>query len=116
MKRNSYAYFVMVKGKKRFGGCLFATSMEKAWGIAWVESAHNAERARLWIDNNLNKVTTERRTPFNCYNVYARKDERPLTEDDIAAVRFLSLGQCNVFTLSEDGMNIAHHWECDSSD
>ena len=84
------------------------------------ESFVRGLKARTWTDRYLIKVGGESHQPWNCcekgWIALARKDGQPLTDDDIAAVKAVSLGQENSFVVSDDRMKIKHIYLCDSSD
>lgn len=97
------------------------TRYEKSFGRSWVERCLQQKRARKYLDTicDLVKEQSSYATPYNCcrtgYEVYRRKDGLPIRDDDLVALRAIDKGQENSVTLSQNGMEMAHRWLCDSS-
>ena len=96
------------------------------WTWKWLRS--NDERAkfiknlhdRFYCKNNLKIISSTSSKVGRCIEVgsaiYARQDEKPLTEQDIAVLNRKSYGQ-STYTLAKPGdLQAVLRWECDSSD
>lgn len=83
-----------------------------------VDAAITAAKARKWLEQECIVVDRGHKTPFNCYHVgfevYARIDGQPVTDEDFAAMSILDSGQSNKFTRPDGTMR--HDWICDSGD
>ena len=93
-----------------------------SFGDAWIEKSKNWKKADKWLEQYCVKDNehTWSKNRGRCYNVgnvrWVMRDGSPLTDDAIEAIKTKDLGQCNRFTVSDDGMHLDHYWECDTSD
>lgn len=94
----------------------------KSFGEDWIARALRQKRARKYL-GNICELVKEKSTygqPYRCCStgneVYRRKDNQPIQEDDLAALRAIDNGQENSVSLAASGMEMTHRWLCDSSD
>lgn len=90
----------------------------KTFGPAWVELALNTNKARIYVEQELDLVKRDVKSRM-CYSegnlTYSRKDKGPITQDDEDALLAISLGQVTcVSSKTEDSITI--RFVCDSGD
>ena len=98
------------------------TRYEKSYGEDWVNSAIIQHQIRSYMKEHLELLEIESKlaTPYNCYNtgheVWKRKDNTSITQDDWDALDNCSNGQGNKMIGKVGDMKVVREWFCDSGD
>ena len=83
------------------------------------EKSLNRKKAMVYVETILNlgkRYGNHKGCLCSGFEVYSRKDNAKLTDNDLEAIRLLDKGQSWHITLSEDGFEASYTWESDSSD
>jgi hypothetical protein len=92
----------------------------KSFGKDWMERSARCTKAHKWVKQNLTMVSENYGKPYNCCQtgviVYKRTDGKPITQDDIDAIKALDSGQKNDAIGNAGDMTVTHDWLCDSGD
>lgn len=97
------------------------TKYKKALGDKWVEEGLQSLKVKKYIQENLELISDRSRPVYsgNCYieqkDIYKRRDGNPISQDDIITLNDYIRGQKNIVKLLDNGMEVEHHWACDSS-
>jgi hypothetical protein len=77
-------------------------------------------KAQAHREAHLKILCQNSKTAGRCYRVgtqtWVRRDEKPLTEQDISSLKALCLGQITNVTAVTGDLQASVYWECDSSD
>lgn len=94
----------------------------KTFGEQWKLDSIRGAKVDIYIVKFLrrNDAKSKITTPFRCctegVEVYSRRDCKPLTANDIEALKAMCKGQRNSVQGNPGDMEATHSWMCDSSD
>lgn len=79
----------------------------------------NQKKIQVYVERHLERIEERGRSSRSmCYErattVYRRRDQQPISQDDLAALSDRRVGQTNRASICPDLATIEFSWQCDS--